>query len=109
VRPANDGFRFVVELCALAALAYWGSHTASGALQWVLGIGAPLAMAVVWGLFMSPKAPMRAHDPVRLLAEIDIFGVAAAALADADRPGLAIAFAAAVAVHLALTLPLHQR
>jgi hypothetical protein len=109
MRYANDGLRFVLELCALAALAYWGFRTESGALQWVLGLGAPLAMAVVWGSFMSPKAPRPLHDPIRLLAEIAIFGAAAVALADADQPTLAIVFAAVVAVHLVLTFPLHQR
>jgi hypothetical protein len=109
MRYVNDGLRFVLELCALAALAYWGFHTESGVLQWVLGLGAPLAMAVVWGSFMSPKAPRPAHDPIRLLAEIAIFGAAAAALADADHARLAIVFAAIVAVHLVLTFPLHQR
>ena len=109
MRPANDGLRFVLELCALAALAYWGFRISSGALQWALGIGAPLAMAVIWGRFMSPKATSRLDDPARLIAEIAIFGIAAVALADADQPTLAIALAAAVAVHLVLTFPLDQR
>jgi len=54
---ANDGLRFVLELYALVALAYWGFHTADGGVQWLLGVGAPLA--TVWGLFISPKAPRR--------------------------------------------------
>jgi hypothetical protein len=109
MRYANDALRFVLELCALAALAYWGFHTESGALQWVLGLGAPLAMAVVWGLFMSPKAARPVREPIRLVAEIAIFGAAAVALAAADQPTLAIVFAALVAAHLVLTFPLHQR
>jgi hypothetical protein len=109
MRPANDALRFVLELCALAALAYWGFRTASGAWQWVLGIGAPLAMAVVWGRFMSPKAAQRLDDPARLVAEVVIFGAAAAALADAGQRALANAFAVAVGVHLTLTFPLAQR
>jgi Protein of unknown function (DUF2568) len=109
MRPANLGLRFLLELCALAALAYWGLRVSSGVLQWVLGLGAPLAMAVVWGSFMSPKATRPLHDPARLLAEIAIFGLAAAALADADQPALAIALAAAVAVHLILTFAFGQR
>jgi Protein of unknown function (DUF2568) len=109
MRPLNDVLRFLLELCALAALAVWGFRTSTGALQWVLGLGAPLAMAVFWGRFMSPKAPTPLHDPGRVVAEIAIFGLAAAGLADADLPALAIVLAAAAAVHLALTFPLHQR
>jgi hypothetical protein len=109
MRAANDGLRFAIELCALAALAYWGFHTADGGVQWLLGLGAPLAMATVWGLFISPKAPRRIQDPIRLFTEIAIFAAAVAALADADRPRLAIVLGAAVAMHLLFTFPLHQR
>lgn len=107
--PANDGLRFLLELSGLAALALWGFRVADGALQWVLGLGAPLVMAIAWGLFMSPKAPVRLEDPLRLLAELAIFGGACAALATAGRPQLAVIFAVAVAVHLTLTFPLDQR
>lgn len=31
---ANLALRFGLELCALAALAYWGVHTHSGAAAW---------------------------------------------------------------------------
>jgi len=109
VRVANSILRFLLELCALAALGYWGFHAAGGAVQWLLGLGAPLAMAVVWGAFMAPKAARPLRDPIRIVAEIAIFGIAALALAVADQPGLAIAFAAAVALHLLLTFPLDQR
>ena len=43
----------------LAALAYWGFTVGDGAGAWVLGVGAPLLAAVVWGcgcqLFESPQ------------------------------------------------------
>ncbi len=107
--PANDALRFMLEVSGLAALAYWGFHSAGGAPQWLLGLGAPLAMAVAWGLFMSPKAPVRLKDPGRLLAELAIFGAACAALAAAGRHQLATVLAVTAAVHLVLTFPLDQR
>ena len=49
--------RFGLELAALAALGYWGIETGDGAVtKIVLGLGAPLVAAVLWGLFVSPKA-----------------------------------------------------
>ena len=49
--------RFLLELAALGALAWWGLRTGETALTKVLlGAGAPLAMAVVWGAFVAPKA-----------------------------------------------------
>jgi hypothetical protein len=56
---ANEGLAFLVEWLALAALAWWGAQTGSGLIAGLLlGIGAPLAAAVVWGLYASPKAPI---------------------------------------------------
>jgi hypothetical protein len=56
---ANLTVAFLLELCALAALGYWGFRTASGpAAKAALGIGAPLLAAVLWGLFAAPRAPV---------------------------------------------------
>ena len=41
MRPANDGLRFVLELCALAAVAYWGWSAHGGIWRWVLVVAAP--------------------------------------------------------------------
>jgi hypothetical protein len=56
LKNANLLVRFLLELSALAATAYWGFATSSGLTQWLLGIAAPAAVATVWGLFVSPKA-----------------------------------------------------
>jgi Protein of unknown function (DUF2568) len=109
MRPANDGLRFLLELCALASVAYWGWSEHGGVWRWVLVVAAPLVVVLVWGRVMAPKSARRVSDPWRLVLEILIFGGAAAALADADQPVLAIAFAATAAIHLLLTFLLDQR
>jgi Protein of unknown function (DUF2568) len=58
---ANDGLRFALEIALLTSLAYWGFSEQTGALQWVLGLGAPLVVAVVWGRFIAPKASQPDH------------------------------------------------
>lgn len=56
----NDVLAFLVELAALAVFAWWGAETGGGpAVSLLLGIGAPLVAAVVWGLFASPKARVK--------------------------------------------------
>ncbi|WP_327310635.1 DUF2568 domain-containing protein [Streptomyces sp. NBC_01243] len=56
----NEAVAFVVELAALAALAWWGSATGGGvAGQLLLGVGAPVVAAVVWGMFAAPRARFR--------------------------------------------------
>jgi hypothetical protein len=109
VRPANDGLRFVLELSALAAVAYWGWSEHGGLWRWVLVVAAPLAIAVLWGRWVAPKAKARVGDPWKLLLELLVFGSAVAALADADQPALALAMGVATLVHLTLSFALGQR
>jgi hypothetical protein len=64
LKGANLVLRFLLELCALAALCYWGFKTGTGSIsKAVLGIGAPLAAAVLWGL--SWLRPLRYRCPER--------------------------------------------
>jgi Protein of unknown function (DUF2568) len=87
--------RFVCEVSALAALAYWGAVTEEGALALVLAIAAPPGMAAIWGLFVAPKALRPIPAQTRLIVEFFLFGFASLALAEAGQPALAIALAAA--------------
>ena len=106
---ANDVFRFVLELCMLAGLGYGGYESASGLLAYVLAIALPLAAAVVWGMFIAPKARRPTVDPLRIVLEAALFGAAGAALAAGDQARLGIALWLAAALHLALTFALGQR
>lgn len=98
--------RFLLELGMLAALAYWGYETGTGALRYVLAIGAPLAAAVVWGAVVAPKAVFSVPSGVRLAVSLLVFATAVAALYAGDRPALAAAFAVLVVVDTALVYAL---
>jgi hypothetical protein len=107
---ANAALRFALEVCALAALAYWGfstNETLAGDL--IAGIGAPLAFALAWGAWIAPKAPYRLDDPVRLLLEVTVFAIAVAALANAGSVLLAALLAVAVMVNIGFMFVLGQR
>jgi Protein of unknown function (DUF2568) len=85
--------RFLLELAALAAVGYWGFSSHSGVTQWVLGLGAPVAVAAVWGLFVSPKAKVDLPRPAAFAIELLVWAAAALALAASGQPALAIVFA----------------
>jgi hypothetical protein len=106
---ANYALRFLLEMAALAALAYWGFHEFGGLAQWLIGLGSPLLVAVVWGRSMSPKASHPTVDPVRLLIELAVFGAGVAALFAAGATALAVVFAVLALLHLGLTFALGQR
>ncbi len=88
----NDVLRFLLELAALVALAYWGFTTGSGATAWALGLGAPLAAATFWWLFVAPKAKVAVSRTGRVALGLVVFGLATAALANAGSTIAAIAF-----------------
>ena len=88
IHSLNLGVRFVLELCLLAALAYWGYWLEqSRIVRLIAAVGAPLLAATAWGVFVAPKATYRLEDPWRFGLELLLFGLGAAALMMAQQPG----------------------
>ena len=56
----------------------------------MLGVGAPLLAAVVWGAWVAPKARWPVPIPTRVVIELVLFGAAVGALAVAGQPVLAV-------------------
>jgi hypothetical protein len=85
VSTLNLTVRFACEVAALVAFVWWG---------WpVIGILAAVAVALVWGALIAPKARRRLADPLRLAVELVIFACATAAFWAAAGPVTAIVFA----------------
>lgn len=87
---------FLLELAALAALGYWGGVTGTGAWAWVLAALTPLAAAVLWGTFASPRAPVRLPVAPKIALRLAVLLGGNVALAVAGQRWLAVAFAAVV-------------
>lgn len=84
---------FLIELAALASFAYWGFHLSRGwVVRAALGIGAPLVVAIFWGLFVAPKATFPVSIPVRHLLQIAVFSLASIALYASGQKILAVVF-----------------
>jgi hypothetical protein len=109
VRAINLGVRFLLEMAALTAFAYWGARVVDTPLRWALAVGAPLAMALAWGRWIAPKAAARLEDPLRLGVEVLIFGAAALALVDTGLTDLGIVLATVAALSLTLMVVWDQR
>jgi hypothetical protein len=103
IKGANLLLRFLLELLALGALGYWGFMTGSATLTKVaLGVGAPLVAAVVWGTFLSPRAPVQLPWGVVLVLQAVVFASAAAALAATGNRTLALVFGVIVVTNAIL-------
>jgi hypothetical protein len=68
--------RFVLELILVAVygsfgFAFGGAFAAP--LGWVLGLGLPALVIVIWGTFVAPRASRRSSDPTRFALELALF------------------------------------
>jgi hypothetical protein len=103
MRTANLALSFFIELFAVWALGYWGFRaTDDTLLKFVLGIGAPAILIVIWGMWLAPKSTRRLRPPTLQIVKLIVFGVAAFALASAGEVTLAMAFAVVVIINLGL-------
>ena len=103
IKGANLLSRFLLELCALGALSYWGLKTGSATItKVVLGVGAPLVAAVVWGTFLSPRAPIQLHWVIVLGLQALVLASAAAGLVATGHRRLALVFGVIVVINAIL-------
>ena len=108
VKSANLALSFFLELCLLAALGYWGFTMASGVTQYLLCLGIPLLVAVIWGIFMAPASPRRLRGPAYEVLGLILFGLGIAALYAAGQPALALIFLLLFGVNKVLQYVWHQ-
>ena len=89
MRAFHLALRFVLEMCALAALAYGGWQVPGPAwLRVLAAVGLPVVAAVGWGRWVAPKASHPIPDPLRLVPEWFVFGGASLALLVTGHPVL---------------------
>jgi hypothetical protein len=85
MRNVAYAVRFLCEIAAVVAFVWHG---------WVVqGLVIGAAIVVFWGLFVSPKAPRRLEDPLRLVSELVIFAGAAISFAEVGQTVIAVVFA----------------
>jgi hypothetical protein len=87
LKGINLAVRFLLELCMLAAVGYWGFKSQSGwGMKLMLGIGLPVLIAVVWGLFVAPKAIYPLSGIPHMLLALILLGSGAIALFASGNP-----------------------
>jgi drug/metabolite transporter (DMT)-like permease len=103
VKIANLALRFVLELCALAAVSYAGYHAVQGeAARLALGIAAPILFAVLWSLFAAHKARFPPPQPWKAVIGAVLLEVTAVVLVLEGQSLWAGVIAVVIAVNSAL-------
>ena len=99
----NEGVAFLLELVALAGLCAWGFNVGHDvAVHVLLGIAAPVAMAVVWGIFCAPRAKVVLPRVPLLSLRTAILLIAGVAMYAAGRHLAALVFAVVVVVNVVI-------
>ena len=87
--PVNLAIRFLLEIIVLIAIGLWGWRQSESWPRYLLAIGIPVLLAVIWGTFAVPDDPSRsgaAPVPVpgllRLAIELGMFAFASWVLYD---------------------------
>ena len=100
--------RFLLEICMLAAVGYWGFRTGSGwVVRVLLGIGLPILIAVVWGMFVAPKAMYPLHGAAHLALGFILLSSGAAALFLGGRADLGWIYAISLVANQVLMILWH--
>jgi Protein of unknown function (DUF2568) len=103
LKPINLALAFLLELALLAAFGYWGFQSGGSTLvKILLGIGLPLLVALIWGIFMAPNSARRLQGGAYLALKAVLFGLAVAALMAAGRTTLGVLFAIVVVINTIL-------
>jgi len=85
--PLNLALRFILELGSLLAAGFWGYRWGNG--SYLLAIGIPIFMMVVWAVFAVPGDRSRSGNAlvpipgaIRLILELTFFGFGTGAIYD---------------------------
>lgn len=88
--PLNLSLRFILEIAALLSVGFWGWSKGAGITRFLLALGVPLIIAILWATFRIPNdpgpAPVAIPGIVRFFFEIIVFGFAVWSLIDINQP-----------------------
>jgi hypothetical protein len=105
LKGLNATLAFLLELALIASLGYWGYQSNDTVLlKWLLAIGLPLIVIVVWALYFAPKAARRLSIVPGALLSLGLFLLAALALYSANQSMAAMVLAAFAIVNRVLVL-----
>ena len=74
------GLIFVAEVLTLLALAWWGFTAIHGPVQVLVGLGLPIAVALLWGAYLAPRARHELPELWRLVLRTLVLALGGLAL-----------------------------
>jgi xanthosine utilization system XapX-like protein len=105
--PINLALRFLLEIAALVILGIWGWQRGDGWLRYILALGIPILVAILWATFRVPNdpgsAPIAIPGVLRLLFELALFAFVVWALVDLQKLTFAWILGLILVLHYAVS------
>lgn len=79
MKIVGSGSMLLSQLGMLVGVAWWGLLAYPGALSWIVGIGLPVVLIVLWQQFLTPDAPMPIPESVKAVVRVGLLLTGAAA------------------------------
>ncbi len=99
MKPFYYTIAFLLEMGMFIAFFLWGYlQGATIVWKWCFALGLVTALVIFWGIFMSPKAPVRLSFAVKTGVEVILFLAATCILSRAGYKVAAIVFGTATVV-----------
>lgn len=77
LKRINTILSFFLEIVMFAIFVYWGFHTGESLwLKLALGIGVPVVVFIVWGVFLAPEAGQRVKGSAGVVVSVLLFYLA---------------------------------
>ena len=108
IRSANLALNFLLELVAVAAIAYWGTTIDGGVVGVLIAVAAAATTIALWGRFAAPRSKHRLPTSSRVPFELTVFALATLAMLDADQTTPAMILATLAVGNTALLTLLNQ-
>ena len=109
--PINLAVRFILELTVLIVIGIWGATNFNGFYSYAIGLGTPIILATLWGVFAVPNDPSRSGKTViktpgsiRLIFELLFFTAGAYALYSLNYINLFYAFSLITILHYLVSI-----
>lgn len=100
LKTLNVLLSFFLEVAMLGAFGYWGYHAVENpSLRWLVAVAVPLAVALLWGLFLAPRAVKRVGSTLGITVTVLLFYLAALALMSTGHSTLGIAMMVLAAIN----------
>ena len=109
LKGLNATLAFLLELAMIAALGYWGYQSADSVLlKWLLAIGLPVGVIIIWARYFAPNSPRRLVIVPGAVLSLGLFLLAALALCSVQQPAAALVLAVSAIVNRLLVLAWRQ-